>query len=73
MYEKFPNNIGVEVHQEFGDFAAAIKECSVVKSSTFRSSKRQDGGFIEPHGALANFDPITGHLTLYSSTQVPIM
>jgi CO/xanthine dehydrogenase Mo-binding subunit len=70
IHQKFPNNIGVEVHQEFGDFAAALDECSVVKSSTF-CSKRQDGGFIEPHAALANYDPITGRLVLYSSTQVP--
>ncbi len=69
LHEKYPGNICAEVHQEFGDVAAAFKECDIIKTTTF-TNKRQDAAFIEPQGVLANYD-LSGHLTLYSSTQVP--
>jgi 4-hydroxybenzoyl-CoA reductase alpha subunit len=70
IHEGFPRNISAEVHQEFGDVAAAFKECDLVKTTVLKS-KRQDGGFIEPQGVLASFDMFSGSLTLHSSTQVP--
>ncbi|MBN2123721.1 MAG: molybdopterin-dependent oxidoreductase [Deltaproteobacteria bacterium] len=69
LHEEYPGNICAEVHQEFGDVEAALAECDVVKTSTFRN-KRQDGGFIEPHGCIADYDK-RGYLTLYTATQVP--
>jgi 4-hydroxybenzoyl-CoA reductase alpha subunit len=69
LHEKFPGNVCAEVHQEFGDVAAAFKECDLIKTTTVKS-KRQDGGFIEPQGCLAEYD-LAGNLTLTSSTQVP--
>ena len=69
LHDKYPGNICAEVHQEFGDVATAFKECDIIKTTTF-TNKRQDAAFIEPQGVLANYD-LSGHLTLYSSTQSP--
>ncbi|WP_372683117.1 molybdopterin cofactor-binding domain-containing protein [Desulfosarcina sp.] len=69
LHEKFPGNVCAEVHQEFGDVAAAFKVCDLIKTTTVKN-KRQDGGFIEPQGCLADYDH-AGNLTLISSTQVP--
>jgi 4-hydroxybenzoyl-CoA reductase subunit alpha len=69
LHEKYPRNIGAEVHQEFGDVEAALKECDLIRTDTF-INKRQDGAFIEPHGCLADYD-LNGNLVLYSATQSP--
>ncbi|VEN73487.1 4-hydroxybenzoyl-CoA reductase [Candidatus Desulfarcum epimagneticum] len=69
VHEEYPRNLCAEVHQEFGDVEAALKECHVTRTDTFKS-KRQDAAFIEPQGCLAHYD-LSGRLTLYSSTQVP--
>jgi 4-hydroxybenzoyl-CoA reductase alpha subunit len=69
LHEKFPGNVCAEVHQEFGDVASAFKQCDLIKTTTVKS-KRQDGGFIETQGCIAEFD-LAGNLTLTSSTQVP--
>jgi 4-hydroxybenzoyl-CoA reductase subunit alpha len=69
LHEKFPGNVCAEVHQEFGDVEAAFRVCDLIKSTTVQS-KRQDGGFIETQGCIAEVDH-AGNLTLTSSTQVP--
>jgi 4-hydroxybenzoyl-CoA reductase alpha subunit len=69
LHEKYPGNICAEVHHEFGDVAAAFEQCDLIKTTTVKS-KRQDGGFIEPQGCIAEFDH-AGNLTLTTSTQVP--
>ncbi|MFW6054473.1 MAG: xanthine dehydrogenase family protein molybdopterin-binding subunit [Thermodesulfobacteriota bacterium] len=69
LHDEYPGNYTAQVHQEFGDVAAGMKECDLIKTTTF-VNKRQDGAFIEPPGCVAVFD-LHGSLTLYSSTQVP--
>jgi 4-hydroxybenzoyl-CoA reductase alpha subunit len=69
LHEKYPRNIGAEVHHEFGDVAAAFKQSDLIRTVTVQS-KRQDGGFIEPQGCIAEVDHL-GNLTLTTSTQVP--
>lgn len=69
LHKDYPRNICAEVHQEFGDVEVAFKECDLLKTDKF-FSKRQDAAFLEAHGCLANYD-LSGHLTLYTSTQVP--
>jgi len=69
IHAEFPGNLNAEVHQEFGDTAAAFAESDLVVDHTFLN-KRQDAAFIEPHSCLAVFD-LDGRLTLYTSTQVP--
>jgi 4-hydroxybenzoyl-CoA reductase subunit alpha len=69
LHEEYPRNICAEVHQEFGDLSAAFGECDLIRTDTF-INKRQDAAFLEPQGCLANYD-LSGHLTLYTSTQTP--
>lgn len=69
IHDEFPGNINAEVHQEFGDTAAALAECDLVVDHIFLN-KRQDAAFLEPHSCLAVFDQ-SGKLTLHTSTQVP--
>lgn len=69
IHEEFPNNIGSEVHQEFGNVEEAFKGCDYIRTDKF-VNKRQDAAFIEPHACLAQYD-LNGNLTLYTSTQVP--
>lgn len=67
LHDDYPGNISAEVHQEFGNFDEAIRECDIVRTDRF-VNKRQDGGFLEPQACLAHFD-LNGNLTLHSSTQ----
>lgn len=69
VHAESPGNVSAEVHNEFGDVEAALAQCDLVKSDTFRS-KRQDGGFMEPQGCIAECDT-RGYLTLRTSTQTP--
>ena len=69
LHEAYPRNLCAQVHQEFGDVAAAFRQCDLIRTDTLKN-KRQDAAFIEPQGCLANYD-LDGRLTLYSSTQVP--
>ncbi len=67
VHDDYKRNISAEVHQEFGDVEAALKECDLIKTTSLKS-KRQDCAFIEPQGCIATYD-LSGNLTLYSSTQ----
>jgi 4-hydroxybenzoyl-CoA reductase alpha subunit len=69
LHDDFPNNVGAEVHHEFGDMQAALSECDLVRTDTFQS-KKQDSAAIEPHGCVADYD-LRGYLTLHTATQVP--
>jgi 4-hydroxybenzoyl-CoA reductase subunit alpha len=69
IHDKYPRNIGAEVHQEFGNVEEALAECDLVRTDTFQS-KKQDCAAIEPHGCIAEYDRF-GYLTLRTSTQVP--
>jgi 4-hydroxybenzoyl-CoA reductase alpha subunit len=69
IHDDFPNNIGAEVHQEFGDVEEAFKTCDYVRTDKF-INKKQDGAFLEPQSCVAVYD-LNGNLTLYTSTQSP--
>ena len=69
LHADYPNNICAEVHQEFGDYEAALGECHYVRTDRL-VNKRQDAAFIEPHACLADYDS-SGSLTLHTSTQTP--
>ncbi|MGH7339722.1 MAG: xanthine dehydrogenase family protein molybdopterin-binding subunit, partial [Candidatus Rokuibacteriota bacterium] len=51
-------------------FAAAFADADLVVKATF-TTDRATGVPIEPRGCVAEFDPGTERLTLWSSTQVP--
>lgn len=69
LHDAYPGNLCAQVHQEFGDVKAALEASDLVLTHTFKN-KRQDAAFMEPHGCIAVYD-LSGHLTLYTSTQVP--
>jgi len=69
IHDMYPRNICGEVHQLFGDVEAARSQADAVRTDTF-STKMQNGAFLEPQCALAEFDA-TGRLVLWSSTQAP--
>lgn len=69
IHDDYPNNIGAEVHQEFGNVEEAFKECDYIRTDKF-VNKKQDGAFLEPQACIGFYD-LNGQLTLYSSTQTP--
>lgn len=64
------DNIGVHVRHGKGDADAAIAGAAAVVSDTF-STQRYVCAPIETRGLVANQDPFTGGLTVWSTTQTP--
>ncbi|MDP2728587.1 MAG: xanthine dehydrogenase family protein molybdopterin-binding subunit [Dehalococcoidia bacterium] len=60
-------NICGRVAYQTGDVAAAFAQADYVREDTFTTDAVTHAA-IEPHGALASFDPL-GNLTLWTSTQ----
>ena len=67
IHPLYPGNLNAEVHQEFGDVAAARKLARVIKTGRLES-EMQDAAFLEPQAAIASFD-LHGRLELITSTQ----
>ena len=53
-----------------GSFEKALASADVVIEEKF-SAQRVTGQAIEPRGALASFDPSTGKLTVWLTSQCP--
>ena len=70
IHEGVKNNISFSIRKEFGNVEKAFKECDGVFEDTFYSQAVNHAP-LEPHAALAQFDPRKGELTLWSSTQIP--
>ncbi len=64
------DNIGVHIRHGKGDAAAAIAGAAVVVSDSF-STQRYVCAPIETRGLVAQQDPFTGALTVWSTTQTP--
>jgi 4-hydroxybenzoyl-CoA reductase subunit alpha len=64
------NNTSFAIKKEFGDVEKAFAECDAVFEDTFYSQPVNHAP-LEPHAALAQFDPMNGELTIWSSTQIP--
>ena len=64
------DNIGVHVRHGKGDAAKAIADAPVVVHETF-STQRYVCAPIETRGLLAQKDPFSGGLTVWSTTQTP--
>ncbi len=65
--EKF-NNVHAENHFSYGDLDAAWAAADVVIERSYRTNMVHQG-YMEPHAAIADPDPLGDGLTLYSSTQ----
>ncbi|MDT3698669.1 MAG: xanthine dehydrogenase family protein molybdopterin-binding subunit [Thermincola sp.] len=70
IHEDSPKNILHEGEQAYGNVDEAFAECTFVLEREFHTNYPQHG-FLEPQTALASFDPQSGQLQLWASTQVP--
>jgi 4-hydroxybenzoyl-CoA reductase alpha subunit len=64
------HNTSFAIRKEFGDVKKAFAECDAIFEDTFYSQPVNHAP-LEPHAALAQFDPLSGELTIWSSTQIP--
>ena len=70
IHEGVKNNTSFAINKEFGDVARAFAESDGIFEDRFYSQAVNHAP-LEPHAALAQFDPLNGDLTLWSSTQIP--
>ena len=69
LHDNKPGNLEREVHNEFGDVRQEFAAADLVREATFRCAEVNHAQ-IEPHAALADYDPLTGRLTFQSVSQV---
>ena len=70
LHVSLPGNVEHDSHHEFGDVAAGLSAAELVREETYFNADIAQVP-MEPHAALAAFDPVAGELTLRSATQVP--
>jgi len=70
IHEGVKNNTSFAIRKEFGDVSKAFAEADAVFEDRFFSQPVNHAP-LEPHAALAQFDPLHGELTVWSSTQIP--
>ncbi len=70
LHDDKPGNIEREVHHKFGDPDAGFAAADLVREETFTCAEVNHAQ-MEPHAAMAEYDPEREHLTLHSVTQVP--
>jgi len=70
LHEGKSGNIEREVHHEFGDPEAGFAQAALVREESFDCAEINHAQ-MEPHAALAEYDPERDRLTLHSVTQVP--
>jgi 4-hydroxybenzoyl-CoA reductase alpha subunit len=70
IHEGVPNNISASINKNFGDGERAFDACDFVFEHTFYSQAVNHAP-LEPHGAVAQVDPLTGEIIIWSSTQIP--
>jgi len=69
LHDNKPGNIEREVHHLFGDVAAGFAQADLVQEHRIICAEVNHAQ-IEPHAALAEYDPAQGRLTMQSVTQV---
>ncbi len=70
IHDGVQNNTSFFIRKEFGDVEKAFGECDHIFEHCFYSQAVNHAP-LEPHAALAQFDPLNGELTVWSSTQIP--
>ena len=70
IHQGVKNNTSFAIHKEFGDVKRAFAECDAVFEDSFYSQAVNHAP-LEPHAALAQFDPLGKELTIWASTQIP--
>jgi aerobic carbon-monoxide dehydrogenase large subunit len=70
LHDNLPNNVHAEFTVEVGDPAGAYDQAQCHIDRRFRI-RRSNGCPIETRGVIAQFDPATQQLTVWSNTQTP--
>lgn len=70
VHEKLGTNTSASIRKEFGDVEQGFAAAAHVFEDSFYSQAVNHAP-LEPHAALASYDPQNGDLTLWSSTQIP--
>jgi 4-hydroxybenzoyl-CoA reductase subunit alpha len=70
IHDDKPNNVLREVHAEFGDVEAAFAESDLIRERVYTFAE-VNHVHMELNATLAEYDPVRGHLTLNTTTQVP--
>jgi len=69
LHDNKPSNIEREVHHTFGDLTKGFSEADLIREEVITCAEVNHAQ-IEPHAALAEFDPVSGRLTMQSVSQV---
>ena len=70
LYENWGDNVMLKADYQSGDTERAFREASVIVRETFRTN-RCTGMSIETRGCIANYEPASESLVLWTSTQIP--
>ncbi|MBZ0129043.1 MAG: 4-hydroxybenzoyl-CoA reductase subunit alpha [Rhodobacteraceae bacterium] len=70
LHDNKPGNIERDVHSTFGDVEVGFAEADLVAEDVFHCEEVTHA-HMEPHAAIAEYDPQRDHLTFHSVTQVP--
>jgi carbon-monoxide dehydrogenase large subunit len=70
VHEAWGDNLYVDRRGTFGDVDGAFAQADLVWERTYRTH-RHTGFPLEGRACIADYDPATGVLTLYSATQMP--
>ncbi len=70
IHEGVARNTSFSIHKEFGNVDKAFQESDFVFEDRFYSQAVNHAP-LEPHAAVAQYDPLKGEITLRSSTQIP--
>ncbi len=70
LHDNKPGNLEREVHHAFGDVTQGFADADLVHEEVFDCAEVNHAQ-MEPHAAMAEYDPERERLTLHSVTQVP--
>lgn len=70
LYPEWDSNVAYDWTIDHGDVEGAFSRAARVVSLRL-VNQRVYAAFVEPRAALARFDPATGEMTVWASTQVP--
>lgn len=69
IHDAKPGNLERQVHHSFGDVVGGFAAADLVREATIDCAEVNHAQ-IEPHAALAEYDPFSGRLTMQSVSQV---
>ncbi len=70
LHEERPGNIERLAEFDLGDVEAGFAEADLVREETYTTAEVSQA-HIEPHAAIAEYDPVRDRLTVRCTTQVP--